>query len=425
MNSHLLRALSIRPFFLLWIGELFSQISFNMVNFILIIVAFEITRSNTAVSGIVLAFTIPAIIFGIIAGVYVDRWNKKNVLVITNVIRAMLLVILAFSYENLFLVYLISFSISLITQFFIPAETPIIPLLVKKPYLLSANALFGMGIYISVFVGYAFSGVFLSHLGKTLAFLILSLFFLLSSLFISFISISNSRKQLSVNDDSRVFPKLNLRNEIRNAYLVVSKTGEVYYSFLLLILSQMLILILAVIGPGFAEQVLKIHVNDFPFLFIAPAAFGMVIGGVILGNYFHNRSRRIMVDVGIFLSSIVLFIMPYTTKIINLKVVVEINKYLPDLLLINLHHFLIILAFFLGIANSLVFIPSNTLLQEGTSDQIRGKIYGALNALVGIFSLIPIILIGGLADVFGVSQVLIGLGFILFIFGIIRLTFKK
>lgn len=425
MNSHLLRALSIRPFFLLWIGELFSQISFNMVNFILIIVAFEIARSNTAVSGIVLAFTVPAIIFGIIAGVYVDRWNKKNVLVVTNIIRAVLLIFLAFFYENLFLVYLITFLISLVTQFFVPAETPIIPLLVKKPYLLSANALFGMGIYISVFIGYAFSGVFLSHLGKTLSFLLLSLFFLLSSFFISFISVSNSKKQSNANNDSFTFTKLNLRDEIKNAYLVISKTGEVYYSFLLLILSQMLVLILAVIGPGFAEQVLKIHINDFPFLFVAPAAFGMVIGGIILGNYFHNRSRRVMVDVGIFLSSIILFTMPYTTKVVNLKIIIEINKYLPSLLLINLHHFLIFLAFFLGVANSLVFIPSNTLLQEGTSDQIRGKVYGALNALVGIFSLIPIILIGGLADVFGVSQVLIGLGFILFIFGIIRLTFKK
>ncbi|MBI3092680.1 MAG: MFS transporter, partial [Candidatus Levybacteria bacterium] len=88
MNNYLLRVLSIRPFFFLFLSEIFSQIAMNMTNFILIIVAFELTKSNTAVSLIVLSFTVPTIIFGILAGVYVDRWNKKQVLFLTNIIRA-------------------------------------------------------------------------------------------------------------------------------------------------------------------------------------------------------------------------------------------------------------------------------------------------------------------------------------------------
>lgn len=425
MNSHLLRALSIRPFLFLWIGELFSQISFNMVNFILIIVAFEIARSSTAVSGIVLAFIIPAILFGIIAGIYVDRWNKKNVLVLTNLIRAVLLIFLAFFYQNLLLVYAIAFFISLITQFFIPAETPIIPLIVKKQYLLSANALFGMGIYISVFIGYAFSGVFLTYFGKTSGFLILASFFLISSFFIHLIPFSNGKKKHAIVKDLKTLPKINFKDEIKSAYLVISKTGEVYHSFLLLVLFQMLILIIAVIGPGFAEHVLKIHINDFPFLFVAPAAIGMIIGGIVLGNYFHNSSKKNIVNLGIFLSSIAIFILPYTLIIEKSEFIKLINKLLPSVLDLNLHRILILLTFVIGVANSLVFVPSNTLLQEGTSDEIRGKVYGAINALVGIFSLLPIILVGGLSDIFGVSQVLIGIALILFMFGLLRTIFKK
>jgi hypothetical protein len=53
---------------------------------------------------------------------------------------------------------MMTFGVSLVTQFFIPAETPIIPLLVRKELLLSANALFGMGIYASIFLAYALSG---------------------------------------------------------------------------------------------------------------------------------------------------------------------------------------------------------------------------------------------------------------------------
>src|SRR5579872_6703653 len=101
MNNSLFATLKNRSFFFLWLAEVFSQIAMNMMNFILILVAFSLTNSNTAVSGIVLSFTIPAIFFGILAGVFVDRWNKKYVLFATNAIRVFLLVVLAFAHTNL------------------------------------------------------------------------------------------------------------------------------------------------------------------------------------------------------------------------------------------------------------------------------------------------------------------------------------
>src|SRR5487761_679233 len=97
MNAHILRVFSERSFLFLWIGEVFTQISTNLFNFFLLLVVYKLTHSNTAVSGIVLTFTIPAIFFGSIAGVYVDRWNKKYVLIITNTIRALLLILVAFT----------------------------------------------------------------------------------------------------------------------------------------------------------------------------------------------------------------------------------------------------------------------------------------------------------------------------------------
>ena len=70
--------------------------------------------------------------FGILAGVWVDRWNKKSVLIVTNLLRALIVFPLAFFYRSLGLVYLATFGVAMATQFFIPAETPIIPLLVKR-----------------------------------------------------------------------------------------------------------------------------------------------------------------------------------------------------------------------------------------------------------------------------------------------------
>ena len=88
MNNPLIKVLSIPSFLFLLISEFFSQFAMNLLNFILLIVVFNLSNSNIAVAGVVLSFTVPSILFGILAGVYVDKWNKKNVLVYTNALRA-------------------------------------------------------------------------------------------------------------------------------------------------------------------------------------------------------------------------------------------------------------------------------------------------------------------------------------------------
>jgi hypothetical protein len=64
-------------------------------------------------------------------------------------------------------------------------------------------------------------------------------------------------------------------------------------------------------------------------------------------------------------------------------------------------------------------------LQEKTSETYRGKVYGLLNALVGIASFIPIILVGGFADLIGVSKVLTGIGSTVIAIGVARLFMRK
>src|SRR3989344_6294006 len=130
MNSTLFRALTHKPFLFLFLAEIFSQIAMNMVNFVLIIVVFNLTNSSTAVSGVVLSYTLPAVFLGLLAGAIVDRWDKKKILIITNILRAFLLLDLAFFHSHLLPIYAFSLGVFIVTQFFIPAETPMIQALV-------------------------------------------------------------------------------------------------------------------------------------------------------------------------------------------------------------------------------------------------------------------------------------------------------
>ncbi len=415
MNNRLFQSLSVKPFLFLWLAELFSQLGFSMMNFILIVVVYALTGSNTAVAGIVLSFTIPAIVFGLLAGVYVDRWNKKAVLFSANILRAVFLIGIAVLHTNVPIIFALSFAIAVITQFFIPAETALIPTLVKRQSLLSANALFGMGIYGSMVAAYAMSRPVLILFGRKDVFILLALFFVLAALFISFIK---KPSQDRVLEETNGLAVNEIGDEIKSAFSIVKNTQEIYHSLFLLTLSQTVIFILAVIGPGYAKEILKVSVEQFPLLFITPAAIGMVFGAVVVTNFFHKQPRERSVNIGLFLSSFAILLMPYITNV---------ESYLSTFFAVTFLHLILVLAFLLGFSNALIFVPSNAILQEKTAEKFRGKVYGALNALAGIFSLLPIILVGFLSDIIGIASVITGIGILILGIGILRilLAIKK
>lgn len=421
MKTHFLRALSEKPFFNLWIGEVFTQISINLFNFFLILTAFKITHSNTAVSGVVLSFTIPAILFGSVAGVLVDRWSKKNVLVLTNIIRGILLIILIFFLDNLFVIYLISFIVSTITQFFIPAESPMVPLTVKKDNLLSANALFGLGLWGSALIAYAVSGPLILFAGNVNTLMVLALLFFIGAVFIALIKIKYEKIKIARKIIGNQF---NFIKDIKHTLILISKTKEIFHSIFFISASQMILLLLMTIAPGYSNQVLGIRVEEFPIIFVAPAVLGMIVGAIILVNIFHSHAKQKVITSGIIIAGIAMLLLPYGSKVASRDFVQTLNTYLPHFFEITILHIMSVLAFILGFANALVFVPANTIIQEKATDEFRGKIYGFLNSIIGAISLLPIIIVGGLSDLVGVGWVITGIGIAIILFGLVRVIKK-
>ena len=420
-NNLILKALAVQPFLLLILSEFFSQFSMNLFNFILLIVVFAVAKSNLAVSGVVIAFTLPAILFGILAGVLVDRWNKKNVLFMSNVLRGLLLLPLIFLQGDLLSIYLITFSVSLITQFFIHAETPIIPVLVGRKLLLSANAIFGMTMYISIFLAYALSGPILYIFGKTNVFVFTSLLFFIAALFASLIQV---KSKLS-NEITPV--AVGFASEIKQVLTLLSKTKNLYHALFALTLSQVLVYVLAVIGPGYAERVLEIAIEDFPILFITPAVVGIALGALVIGSFFHNFDKSSLTKFGLLILGVSILLMPFGDKFETRQIVQFANMYLPNIIKINALHILVALAFVIGFATAFIFVPANTTLQEESTDESRGKIYGVLNTMIGILSFFPVLLVGIVADLIGVRSVITIIGAIVLLVAFVRIfvTDKK
>ncbi len=422
MKNKLFFAFKSRPFLILWLSEIFTQIPVNLLNFLLVLMVFSLTKSNTAVAGIVLSFTLPAVFFGILAGVYIDRWNKRTVLLVSNIIRAILLVLLAIFHKEIIVVYTVSILITIVTQFFIPAETPIIPLLLtKEEQLLSANALFGIGIFGSILVAYLFSGPLLLYLGIVPTLMLLAGMLIVAAFLITLIRIPKSEIKKGFSLRRLGIPLSAVMNEVHEVMKLIRSSREIASSLFLLALSQIIILIIAAIAPGYANEILQISVEQFPLLVITPATVGIIVGAFVIANLFHSKRKEKAVIAGIILSGIVMIIMPYGNALAAKDFVKTINASVPRIMYISHIDIIITLAFILGVANAFVFVPSNTILQEKTNDEMRGKVYGVLNTLVGIFSFIPIIAVGSFSDLVGVGRVLVGIGCSLVLIGIIKI----
>ncbi len=415
----ILLAFQVRSFSMLWLGEIFTQISVNLLNFFLIFLVFSLTKSNTAVSWLVISFTVPAILFGLLAGVYVDRWDKKHVLFITNLLRAALLIILALFDTNLAVIYTVAFLVALITQFFIPAESPMIPVVVPPKMLYSANALFSIGLYGSMLFAYILSGPALIYLESYQIILLLAALLVLGALFISFISLPKIKKP-----KLKIRVKQSIRSEIHSVIALITKKPVILHSLFFLAMTQILLLIIASIAPGYADEVLHIDIKHFPIIFIMPAALGVVIGAGLLSSLLSEVSRSKIITFGLFLSGIAILLMPYGSRIASREIITTLNTFLPSFLTISVSDLLTLFAFSLGLANAFVFVPSNTILQEATSEELRGKMYGVLNMMIGLLSLVPLIVVGGLSDLVGVGRVLIGIGVGIICIGIGRVVFR-
>src|SRR5438309_11073751 len=120
-----------KNFLLLWLAQAVSQTAQNAIWYGIVVQVERLSHSSTQLSLAILTLIIPSVIFGVLAGVYVDRWDKRTVLIATNLIRGGIAFLYAgfsvFTSWPLTLLFVINFVFSTVGQFFAPAETATIP----------------------------------------------------------------------------------------------------------------------------------------------------------------------------------------------------------------------------------------------------------------------------------------------------------
>lgn len=411
-----------KSYFPFVLSVFFSQIAFNMLTIVLIFIVFFITSSNFSVSILLFCILIPQILLSFIGGIFADISNRKQIIILANLLRAIALLILFFNINSVFMIYMVALIVSIISQFYVPAESPLIPVLVAKDKLVPANSIFGMGLFGSILIGYVLAGPAMSALGRSSIFLLLAFLFLLAALFAFFIP-NEKIKQVSKKTRASDLKK-SIVEELKESSSILVKYRTVGDAFFLLIFSQIIIFIIATLIPGYAKTILEVPAEALSIMLFAPAALGMVISAILIGSYFEKTNKENLYNLGIIISGLVLLLFPFTSKIIGRDIVQFFNLFLPRIIELNIFNFVLVLAFMAGFANALIFVPSQALIQGTVPSDFRSKIYGLLFALIGIFSLVPILIAGGIADIFGVGAVLAVIGVIILLIAFARVRKK-
>ncbi len=359
----MLKVLRQRNFGLLWSAGLISMIGDWVLFISLPLSTYNLTQSTLATGIMFMVGTLPRILLGSLAGVYVDRWDRQRTMVVADLSRAVLILLLLFvrSAEWIWIVYLVSFIESVVSQFFGPAENALLPQLVDESQLVTANSLNSLNNNLAHLAGPAFAGVLFGTFGFQNVVLIDSLSFLLSGIMIALIVQPKSTLQ-SAREPATDQPKL--WQDWLAGLRVVRQSRVVSVLFL--------VMALAGIGEGFFNVMFVIFIRknlgggalEFGWLTSAQAVGGL-IGGLLIGWIGHRILPNRLTGMRVFNGFLILIMVSLSS----------LPAALGALLLA-------------GIPLVCASVGLDTLLQRHVADRYRGRVFGALWTTISIFILL-------------------------------------
>lgn len=379
----------------LWVGQILSQIA-DKVFFVLLIALlseyqFAPEMENSMRSALMVAFTLPAILFGSAAGVFVDRFPKKKVMVASDLLRFGLTILIPLLPQKFSILLVITFLSSAVTQFFAPAEQAAIPLMVRRENLMTANALFTTTMMGSLIVGFAVGEPVLSLArslgGETSQEFLVGGFYLLAAIISMFVQIKDTTL---INRQAAINPISDLKAGLR--YLWQNRL--VRNAMFQLVILYSVFAALTVLAIDLSEK-LGLKSEQFGFL-LASAGVGMVLGAGILGHWGDRFHQKPLPLFGFLSMAFVLGVFSFTHR-----------------LWLGLG-----LSALLGLGASLIGVPMQTLIHQQTSESMRGKVFGFQNNVVNIALSLPLAIAGPLTDKFGLRGVLLAMSIVVSVVGI-------
>ena len=402
-------------FLLLWSGQVFSQLADKV--YLVLMIAIIANRfqgiDKTIVdpdSAIMIAFTIPAVLFGSLAGVYVNRWSKKTVLTSTNLLRGAFVLaipwLLWLSQDRTALIGLpmgfwmllaVTFIVSTLTQFFAPAEQAVIPLIVKRSHLLPANSLYTTTMMASLIVGFAVGEPILTlaeglvsplswNFGKEL---VVGGSYIVAGLLLLLVRTGETKEH-------RKQEKPHVFQDIWDGIRYLGKNHRVRNALIQLIILFSVFATLPVLAVRLADKIPDMRPEQFGRL-IAAGGVGIGCVATILGSLGQRFSHTQLSICGL---------LGVAASLIGLSLSTQ-QQWLA-----------LLMTTFLGGFAALVIVPMQTTIQAETPSDMRGKVFGLQNNAINIALSLPLALAGRAERFLGLRLTFLSLAAIVLVGGI-------
>ena len=380
-----------RNFSLMWTGQLVSTAGSALTSLAAGILIYRLTGSAMSVAFMMMATALPTLLVGLLAGVFVDRYDRKKIMVASEYIRAVLIFLIPFLVaQNIIWLYVIVALTSAVGQFFDPAHESVLPEVASEEQLAAANSLIAIASFGSTAIGFAASGLIASTLSINWAFYLDALSFIVSGTCILLIRINASTSEGNTNISTVVS---NLKAGIKFLY-----ENSVLRSVVILVMLYSLSVGLwnSLLLP-FSDRALG--ANEFQYgLQEGLTSVGFVICSLIMAQLADRLREGQWITISLLGMGIVGVLYSFSTSI-------------PWAI------FLVMLSGFLnapyGIARSLI-------VQRNTPREVRGRVYSAIFVTRDVVFLIGMVL-AGLADVVPVRLMMAGSTALLLGLGILAL----
>lgn len=328
--------------------------------------------------------TLPALFFGSLAGVLVDRYNRKRLMVICDIARGLIILTLPFI-KNVFGVYIIAFLLETFAIVFMPSKDASIPNIVESDDVLAANSISYTTNYLTMIIGSAFGATIIllvesvwGHLpffqtmtGSNAAFYIDAGTFFLSALALSFICLPHRERH--------VLGKINLfqiKEDLLSGFSLMNENKLLKYMIICIGVAILGGGSIYSLGVAYTSEVLHIGEAGFGYL-ISALGVGLVIGGFLSGiiGRFFPKDKLFGVSILFFGIAMLAF-----SSISYYKIVIAI----------------IVIA---GLNLAILNVTGFTLVHENVDDSMRGRVFSVVQSMIRVFLLMSLAVSGIIADI--------------------------
>ena len=393
-----------RPFLALWSATGIQLTINSALQFVLLIWVLEETGSPFASTLLVICLAAPPVLMGAGAGVLLDRLDKRRVLIIAVILRSGLTALLLLA-DNLSVgaVYAVAFGTATAGQFAVPAGAAALPRFVAREQLLSANSAFQFTTTSTQLIGLVMlAPIMLKVIGFDVSYIVSAAALLFSAVLLAGLPPLRPlhRTPHRVSEDM---------GQIRAAWATtwhdIGATARLVWhdrltavALIQLISGVMLLFMFAVLVPQFVHDVLGRAEEDAVFVFW-PTGAGALLALVLVPRYGPRFGMTLMASIGLAVITAVVIVF-------GLLDLLRAGDASSTALLIAT----LFLALPLGVAYAMVNAPAQTLLQERSPPEMRGRLFSTQIMLANAVSMLALLLVGGVADAAGVRSGLFLLG---------------